>query len=254
MNEHITTIFTDLGGTFRIVHKDKAYSYAAKKRIAEIVGTDMEPEAFHAQLDRRYDEYRKWALSTMREAPETELWVKWLAYDYPHERLIENAEELTYQYRCCKGERKIVPNGVETIDALDRRGYTLGIISDLIGTREIGEWLENDHLTHYFKSVELSSVCCYRKPHPEIYLRALRTLDVPAEQCAFVGDNLQRDIIGAKNVGFGFTIAVAYPDAAPPKFTAENVPDAVITDFSQLLELFPACGKVNAAAIQKPVL
>ena len=245
MTPEIDAIFLDLGNTLRILLRDEAHQARARREMARLAGTTEDPDAFCAEIDRRYKVYRKWATAEWIEAPEAELWVKWLAYDYPHERLIENAEELTYQYRCCKGERKIVPNGVETIDALDRRGYTLGIISDLIGTREIGEWLKNDHLTHYFKSVELSSVCCYRKPHPEIYLRALRTLDVPAEQCAFVGDNLQRDIIGAKNVGFGFTIAVAYPDAAPPKGSKYAVMGTGAYFSTMLLFCIPVIGWVS---------
>ena len=67
MNKECKGIFFDLGGTFRIVHKDEDYQNQAKRRIAELVGTDADPIEFHKLLDQRYEEYRKWALLTMAD-------------------------------------------------------------------------------------------------------------------------------------------------------------------------------------------
>ena len=39
-----------------------------------------------------------------------------------------------------------------------RRGYKLGIVSNLIGEHEVPDWLEEDRLDGYFDSVVLSSV------------------------------------------------------------------------------------------------
>lgn len=241
MHTKIRAIFTDLGGTLRVIREDPAHIDAAERTIAELAGTDMEPHAFRMLLDERYSQYRKWALAYMREAPEAELWTKWLAFDLPYSRIEQNAGPLTYAYRQVKGERVVVDRGVEVIHTLHARGYTLGIISDLIGCAEIPEWLEQDRLTPYFSAVELSSVCCYRKPAPEIYLRAIEKAGVPAAESAFVGDNLNRDIIGAKRVGFGLTIGVEYAGMPKLKITEENRPDIVIHRYAGLLDLFPAC-------------
>lgn len=251
MEKTIKALFTDLGGTFRIIEPNTAYQYEAKTKIANLVGTDMEPAAFCEMLDRRYDKYREWCLSQMREAPEDELWTKWLVYDYDLERVKKNAGNLTYEYRQVKGVRKVVPHGVETIDTLFKRGYKLGIISDLIGTREIDEWLDADNLRHYFSAVQLSSVCLLRKPAPGIYLRALEEAGVAASEAAFVGDNLNRDIIGAKGVGFGLTIAVEYP-GTKLKLTPENKPDIVIHAFEDLLKVLPEAPKADLSAAEQP--
>ena len=247
MNTTIRAIYTDLGGTLRVIRADPAYILEAEQTIASLVGTDMEPHEFRVLLDRRYDEYRKWALKYMREAPEAELWTRWLAFDYPFSHIEQNAGKLTYAYRQVKGERVVVERGVEVIHALHARGYTLGIISDLIGCAEIPEWLEQDGLTPYFTAVELSSVCCYRKPAPEIYLRAIEKTGISAAESAFVGDNLNRDIVGAKNVGFGLTIGVEYDGMPRLKITEENKPDIVIRRYADLLDLFPACPGVNVS-------
>lgn len=250
----ITTIFTDLGGTFRIVHPDKAYSDAAKARIAELTGSPLPPAELHALIESRYELYRKEVLSTMREGTEEELWLRWLCYDLDPERVRANAAELTYQYRQAKGRRVVVEGGRETMLELKKRGYRLGIISDLIGTREIGEWLEADGLTELFSACQLSSVCLWRKPASEIYRLALEEAHVSADECCFVGDNLKRDIVGAKRMSFGLTVAVDYPSSPMGALTEENRPDLVIHRFTELLEIFPGDGRAVTEGKEAPAI
>jgi len=239
MERTIRAIFLDLGGTFRVVQDNIPYKTAARRRIAELCGTDMEAEAFHSLIEKRYDGYREWALRFLCEAPEPMLWTRWLAPECDRTRLEKNAVELTYELRRAKGERVVVPGGVETVKALVSRGYKVGVISDLIGTKEIDEWLARDGLRPYFCTVQQSSVTMLRKPHPAIYFLALAEAGVRPEESAFIGDNLERDIIGAKASNFGATIAVEYEGAKKLKVTRENAPDGVITRFDQLLRVFP---------------
>ena len=46
---------------------------------------------------------------------------------------------------------------MEVIKGLHKRGYKLGIISNLIGENEVPDWLEEDGLDSYFDTVILSS-------------------------------------------------------------------------------------------------
>ena len=109
MKENIRAIFLDLGGTFRIVEENRPFLEAARKRIAEICGTDMDPDAYYDFLNKRYDTYREWALKYMCEAPETMLWTRWLVPELDRERIEPYAKELTYCFRRAKGERVVVP-------------------------------------------------------------------------------------------------------------------------------------------------
>lgn len=254
MNTDIRVIFFDLGNTFRIIRENPAYSNAAKAKIAALCGiTDMTPdEWFDGVIEPRYAHYRDWALQYMCEAPEEVLWYRWLAYDRPKGLIVKNAPELTYQYRQTKGIRVVVDGGVETIQTLFQRGYTLGIISDLVGKREIDEWLDADGLRPYFKTVQQSSITYIRKPGPGIYYYAMEEAGAFPENCCYVGDNLNRDIVGAKAVDFGMTIAVQYNQKKPLKLTEENMPNGKIYAFPQLLDLFPARGQVNVSKLIPP--
>lgn len=252
MNTDIRAIYLDLGDTFRIIRKEKDYILDAKQKIAEMCGTDEDPEKFYDDvICPRYDLYREWALKYFCEAPEQVLWGRWLAYDRDPERIRKYASALTYEYRRTKGRRVVVDGGIETVKELNRRGFAVGIISDLVGTKEVDEWLDADGLRPYFKTVQQSSVCYVRKPGPAIYYYAIDEVGIPAENSAFLGDNLDRDIIGAKAVNMGMTIAAKW-GAKKYTLNQENRPDCVIFAFPQLLDLFPEPGKVNTEAMIMP--
>jgi HAD superfamily hydrolase (TIGR01662 family) len=240
MDHNIEAIFIDLGNTLRILLKDQAHMARARQEIVRLVGTDEDPVAFCVKLDARYKEYRKWAFEHLTEAPESEMWTRWLVPEFPAERIAPLGVELTYQYRQSMGRRVVVDGGREVLEELQRRGYILGVISNLIGTREIPKWLEAEDFGHFFKSVVLSSVFGKRKPHPSLYLEAARRAGVEPAKCVYVGDNLKRDVTGTRLAGFGMVIIMISPEElAEEIITEDNKPDVIIHQFRQLLDIFP---------------
>ncbi len=241
MNKSIDTIFIDVGNTLRILVEDEPYQAAARKKIADFVGTDEHPDSFCKMLDVRYKVYRKWAFSTLREAPEHDLWTKWMLPDYPYERIAPLAGELTFLYRQTMGRRYAAADAKTITLELTRRGYKLGIISNTITEREIPNWLVEDGLDKYYPTVVLSSIYGYRKPGPEIYLEAASRAGSLPENCAYVGDNITRDVEGSHKAGFGMVLIMLSPDevkATDPELLAG--PDAIIQSLSDLLDIFPA--------------
>ena len=206
----ITTLMIDLGDTLRVIRKDEAYSRAARQTIMDLLGETGDPDEFYRRvIEPRYDLYRQWALTYYCEAPEKVLWTRWLAYDYPREKVEAAAGALTWAYRKSKGERVVTEGGIETLRALKARGYKLAIVSDLVGVNEVDDWLDRDGIRDLFCTVQQSSVTLIRKPHPAIYYYALEACGSRPEEACYVGDNLDRDIVGAKAAGLGMTVAVA---------------------------------------------
>ena len=240
MSADIEAIFIDLGNTLRVLLKDEAHMARARQEIIRLVGTNEDPAAFCQKLDERYKIYRKWAFENLKEAPEADLWTRWMVPEFPTGKIAPLGAELTYQYRQSMGRRVVVDGGREVVNELQKRGYTLGIISNLIGTREIPEWLVNEGFAPYFKSVVLSSVLGIRKPDPAIYLEAARKAGVEPENCAYIGDNLKRDVTGTRAAGFGMlVIMIPLKELAEATITDENRPDFIIHEFRQLLDIFP---------------
>ncbi|MCJ7694586.1 MAG: HAD family hydrolase [Anaerolineaceae bacterium] len=248
----IEAIFLDIGNTLRILTENKSHQAKARQEIVRLIGTDEDPITFCDKLNDRYKIYRKWTFENMREAPEGKLWTKWLTPEFPAEHIAPLGKELTYQYRQSMGLRIMVDQAKEVVQKLYERGYVLGIISNLITSEEIPDWLETDGLKHYFKSVALSSVIGIRKPDPEIYLLAARNAGVFPSRCAYVGDNLKRDVTGTRIAGFGLAVIVNNKqEMMDAVITPENTPDAIIHKFSDLLTLFPQRPMVNQDLLSK---
>lgn len=235
--EKIRGVFFDLGGTLRILHDEPEHQAKARARMAELAGRE-DVDAFIDMIEERYKPYRDWALTENRESGDYELWAKWLLPELPEEKLREICHEMTYQYRQIKGKRYLVEGGMTVLRGLKDRGYRLGIISNLIGEREIPDWLREDGLEGYFDAVVLSSVCHIRKPDPAIYRMGCQAMGLAPGQCVSVADNLDRDITGAIAAGVGANVLFISPEKLAKKtITEANRPDYIVHRFIDILDL-----------------
>jgi len=240
----IDTIFFDVGNTLRIVVPDKDFIAAAEKELMELVQTKESHDDFFAKLEERWVKYRKLAKTTLLDAGEMELWRDYLLPDYDPELVSANASRLTRLWRDHDGRRVPRPDVKSTLEELDRRGYTMGIIANTITETEIPDWMFHDKVARFFKTVILSSKVRLRKPDPAIYLLACRAIGKKPESCAYVGDNPIRDVQGTRDAGFGMMIRIDEPDTLvkePQEITLH--PDHTINRISDLLDIFPPLGR-----------
>jgi FMN phosphatase YigB (HAD superfamily) len=62
----------------------------------------------------------------------------------------------------------------------------------------------------------------------------------------YIGDNLNRDVTGTRDAGFGMVVIIISPeDLAKETITDENRPDIIIHKFHQLLDIFPGRNRVE---------
>jgi putative hydrolase of the HAD superfamily len=240
MDKEIKAIFLDVGNTLRILKEDPDFQAASRQQLVELTGSDMDPMEYEEFLEKRYKILRKRAKSEMVEASEKEMWTQSMLPDLPYEKIAPLSGKLTRLWRDCDGRRVARPEVTPTVIELHKRGYILGIIANTITESEIPDWLEEDGLTEYFKEVVLSSKVGIRKPDPEIYLGAARSVGVDPAECVYVGDNPIRDIEGAQAAGFGMVIILhepatlnKYPEPGPFK------PDHTIMNLKEILDIFP---------------
>jgi HAD superfamily hydrolase (TIGR01662 family) len=241
INKKIDAIFLDHGNTLRVVVEDEVFQNDARQQLAKLIGTHESPDIFCKHLDEKYNVYKKRAKDTLLQDSAAEVWTRWMLPDYPTNKIAPLANQLTCLWRDRKGHHVLRPDAKKTIIELHKRGYILGIIANSLSETEIPDWLEAEGLMQYFKSVVLSSKFGRRKPDPYIYLEAAYLAGVKPENCAYVGDNPNRDIQGARRAGFGRVIILSEPATLtkdPP--TGENKPDLDIREFSDLLKHFLA--------------
>ncbi len=119
---------------------------------------------------------------------------------------------------------------VETLEALRAHGIPLGIITNgraLIQDRKI----DGLGIRHYFATVVISDSVGIRKPDRRIFDHALQALGAPAASTAYVGDNPEPDIRGARAVGM---IAIWQRD---PFWEPPAEADLIIEELSDLVRI-----------------
>ncbi|MBI4498345.1 MAG: HAD family hydrolase [Chloroflexi bacterium] len=101
----------------------------------------------------------------------------------------------------CQGT-VLPPASLEALEELRRRGYRLGMVSNMDLLLDI---MRLDppvrHLGGLIPVKVLSSGVGLRKPHPRIYEAALEELGLPSEAVLFVGDRVLEDIRTPKALG-----------------------------------------------------
>jgi FMN phosphatase YigB (HAD superfamily) len=131
-------------------------------------------------------------------------------------------------------DRLIVADGTaEALHDLAGRGYALGCVTNtLADTPAIRSMLRRYGLEGLMHSVVVSADEGWGKPHPSLFLKAARELDVAPHEAVFVGDSPVHDIRGAKAVGMHAVLTQQY--ARRPYAEVDPPPDAVIAHLCEL--------------------
>jgi len=88
-------------------------------------------------------------------------------------------------------------DALPALDAIRGHGLKVGLVSN--GQRDLAEFV--DHHGLRVDALVGSRAHGRIKPHPSIFVAALRTLDVEPGQAAMVGDSYEDDIAGARALG-----------------------------------------------------
>jgi len=239
MTKDIEAVFFDMGTTLRTRVDDEELRRQSVEQLMALLEAKGAPEGFYQRLAERYRAYRQWAQETLIEAPEKEIWTRWMLAEWPSEQIEPLAEQLTHLWRCTEGRRIVRPDARLVVAELARRGYRLGVISNTISANAVPQGLEEYGLADYFPTVILSSTFGWRKPHPAIFLEATRHAGVSPARSAYVGDQISRDVVGPRRAGFAMAILIENR-SLPQKDQADSLlkPDLVIHELSELLDIF----------------
>ncbi len=82
-----------------------------------------------------------------------------------------------------------------------RKKYELGVVSNFAIPECVTKLMQKHGLEKLFDVIIVSGAVNKRKPHLEIFQRALQELGVTAEETVFVGDTIDADVMGAKAAG-----------------------------------------------------
>lgn len=239
MNERVDAVLFDMGGTLRYRVPDAEMRAEALDELKRVLPYTGDPEELHALLRGRAREYKTWCTESLREAPEEELWSKWMWPEGNSKDISRMGVPLEHLWRATNGRRLARPESLPVVDTLDKRGYQLGIISNTTSRDAVPMALVEYGLESYFPVVILSSSCGHRKPGTTIFELATKRMGVDPSRCAYVGDRPSRDIVGAKAAGFALSILI--DDELVEEIKPEGdfpTPDYTIQSLTELLDIF----------------
>ena len=109
----------------------------------------------------------------------------------------------------------------------------MAIVSDAQTAYARGE-LHKVGITDYFGPIIISGDHGFRKPDPRLFHFALDSMGVQPQQAVYVGNDMFRDVFGAREVGMR---TVMFDSDQGTKHHEGCSPDFRITDFRELLSL-----------------
>ena len=246
----IRAVVFDMGGTLEELYYDDAVRLEATRGLRELLrrlGLDpgLSVPELKATVLRGMGRYQAWREETELELSPERAWTEYVLPDQgvPRERLAAAAEEIAFFYETHFYVRRLRPEAPAALEALLRVGFRLAIISNITSRRVVPALLQGYGLAGRFNPVVTSAQFGRRKPAPQIFLEAARLMDLPPAACAYVGDTVSRDVMGARRAAYGRAIQIRsfLTDKVDPPARAGSegmmVPDAVV---GNLMEVLPA--------------
>ena len=151
----------------------------------------------------------------------------------PAEKLEQMPLFLAEMYRGISRCRlRLYPHVREVLDVLRER-YPLAVVTDAQSAYARAE-LHKVGLLDYFDPIVVSGDHGYRKPDRRLFQLALEGMGVAAEHALYVGNDMYRDIFGAREAGL---TTVMFNSDQGVKAYGDCAPDYTITDFRDLLQI-----------------
>lgn len=223
----IQAIIFDLYGTLVDIstNEDKKESFDYLSLYFQYYGANITSKNLRLALDAEKERY----LQTHHERyPELNLEV---IFDNILKREGINNPFLTES--CCKLYRlfsrerfQLFSDSLPVLREMKRNGYLLAMISDaqkvftLEETRMLG-------LDQFFQHILLSTHFGFKKPDPRLFDIASALLEVPPTEAVYIGDNADKDIPGAKQIGMPVILVDRNSKGSNQK---TNPPDFYATD------------------------
>lgn len=162
-------------------------------------GANMDEEKLRSALDLEKEQY----LKTKHERyPELDLEMvfknilKKEGLDSPF-----LAESCCKIYRLLTRERfGLFPDSLPVLKEMKREGHPLAVVSDAQKVFSLEE-VKILGLDGFFNHIILSTHFGFKKPDPRLFSIACALLEVPPTETVYIGDNLKRDVKGAKRIG-----------------------------------------------------
>lgn len=240
----IQAVFFDMGGTIETFDYTSELRLQATSDLHQLMAEaglnlQLTVEQLYTVVTAGLARYHHWRKESLVELPPARVWAEFILADFPFDRslLDEWAEQFSLFIETRYYQRSMRPEMPAVLNKLRQIGLKLGVISNCQSRGLVAGNLAQYGLADYFNPVVTSVGYGRRKPDPAIFHYAARLAGVPTSQCVYVGDMISRDISGARRAGYGLTIQIRHDAKGDDQAPADIIPDAVINDMHELMDV-----------------
>ncbi len=241
-------ILLDFGGVLVDVHMRSMGLQEVATQVHELLrrerANSLRTDRVERDVRAGWAAYADWKRAQSRrprprELRHDEFWGEFVAGDWPapaREVVVAHASGLCERIDVATKDRPAKADALSTLDALARLGIPMAVVSNALagsGSRK----LQAEHGFDTRLAAQLySDEVGVRKPNPQIFERAASALGVDLSTCWYVGDTVDRDVLGARRAGVDRVILLpsAGTGLGPDVIAA---PDDVIARPAELLQL-----------------
>ena len=182
---------------------------------------------YHHHNEIYWDRFRKGYINR-EELRWKRMWRTLVDFKITDESL---AKEMSERYLdILPTKTNLFPHCMEVLNYLQDKGYPMHLITNGFEKTQ-HQKIKNSGIDHFFKHMITSEQAGIMKPHAAIFEYALELTQSKAEACVMIGDTLEVDILGAKNMGIDtiyFNPAKPHDNKVVPTYVIENL--AVLKD------------------------
>lgn len=172
--------------------RSTAHQVSARAAQAEALGVDQ--GLLDAALSATVDERFRGAGGTVAGSL---AWVARRIGADPDPATLQRAAEVRLAAERSFGEPR--PDAVPVLSAVRARGLAVGVVSDC--SAELPLYFPELPIAPLVDSAVFSFVLGVRKPDPRIFTACCTALDVPPDECLYVGDGGSDELAGATAIG-----------------------------------------------------
>jgi len=242
------TLIAARGGDLDSLLQRQGELRSAFERTIHNFGLNAGPARLHDLFIRGIEAEREARASEGIDHPEVridEIWFKLLEKFHPERPVtISLAREVALFFERQANPKEFRPRAFDVLTTLKKRGFRQGIISNaqFYTPIELSELLheESAGAIRTYESIFDPPLVLFSyelgvaKPNPAAFHRAVEALtrdNIMPDDCVFVGNSVDKDIVPAQHIGFRTVLVASEPVGDPtPK------PDLVIHNLMQLLE------------------
>lgn len=239
----IKTVLFDMGGTI------DTYWYSPEMRISATPGLQkllsssgidlgLNDIKLYELITSGLARYHQWRLGSLEELSPFQVWRDYILADYSENfpQLEAVADELMVWIETNYYKRRMRPEIPAVLAEIQKMGLKIGLISNVNSLGQVPFSLREYGIHQYFNPIVLSSTYGRRKPDPSIFHYAARLSNTPTSECVYIGDRVNRDILGAKKAGFRLAVQIQH-DFEHGEADEGATPDLILDNMNEFLDL-----------------